>query len=352
MRGAELSRRFWLDVVQPSLAVELPHVGLAAGHIGPGSDVQGWDDEVSRDHDWGPRLTLLLDDDADTPAVDALLQALPVTFLGVPARFSTDARDGVDRPDPDGDHHGHHVTNVDSWLARRLGPARPPLDDLDWLAVPEQSLLELTAGEVWRDDSGELSAARRALAYYPESVWLARLAAGWWHLSIEASYVGRAGGRGDTIGWRILTARQVDRLAQIAFLLARRYRPYRKWLGTALAELPAPGPDVAPTLLAALEAPSPIAALDALGHAEKVLARHQAASLPGTGQLDHPPYRPDLWRHDLPAMAAAIAALVPGRLRKRLRWPIGGVDQWQDWPANDGEAFLAARNYLEATGEA
>jgi hypothetical protein len=51
-------------------------------------------------------------------------------------------------------------------------------------------------------------------------------------------------------------------------------------------------------------------------------------------------------------MATVIAALVLEHLRRRLRWPIGGVDQWQDWPANDGEAFAAARDYLRSVDEA
>lgn len=295
------------------------------GRIGPGSDVQGWDDERSRDHDWGVRLTFLTDDPG---AVEAVLARQP-------ARFRT-SPDGVDVPGDD--HHGHDVTSLDEWLSRRLGDIRPPLGALDWLAIPEQSLLELTGGEVFRDDTGALTRVRRQLAYLPDDVWLAKLAAGWWHLSIEASYVGRAAEVGDELGWRVLAARQVDRLVHLSYLLARRYRPYRKWAGSALP--------LDPPLLDVVRAPTVEAALDALGAAEQLLWERQRALLPGLPPAGPPPYRPELWRHDLPAMAAATAALVPEGLRSRLRWPIGGVDQWADWPGNSGDALLAARTYI------
>ena len=323
-------------------------MSLAAGRIGPGSDAQGWDDARSRDHHWGVRLTLVLDDWADRDAVEAVLARQPGEFLGVPTRFRLSPTDGVDIADPDGDRHGHEVTTLDRWLSQRLGAARPPLDDLDWLAVPEQSLLELTGGEVWRDDAGALTVARRALAAFPDGVWRARLAAGWWHLSIEASYVGRCAELGDELGWRILAARQADRLAQLTFLLARRYRPYRKWQGTVLATLPAPGPAVRPHLAAAVSAATVDQAVDALGAGALALWEHQRTLFDGLPDVGPPPYRPELWRHDLPAMAAATQDLVPQVLRERLRWPIGGVDQWLDWPANSGDTVDAARDYVRS----
>jgi hypothetical protein len=53
LRGAELARRFFTDVVEPLLSHALPGLGYAAARLGSGSDVLGLDDEMSRDHDWG-----------------------------------------------------------------------------------------------------------------------------------------------------------------------------------------------------------------------------------------------------------------------------------------------------------
>jgi hypothetical protein len=63
LRGAELARRFFDGVVEPLLSRAVPGLGYAAARLGSGSDVLGLDDEMSRDHDWGCRLTLLVDED-------------------------------------------------------------------------------------------------------------------------------------------------------------------------------------------------------------------------------------------------------------------------------------------------
>ena len=75
LSGGELSRQFHADAVAPLLARAMPGLGYAAGRLGSGSDVLGFDDAMSRDHDWGCRLTLLVDE-ADRPyrTVDQAVQ--------------------------------------------------------------------------------------------------------------------------------------------------------------------------------------------------------------------------------------------------------------------------------------
>src|ERR1700677_3486803 len=91
LRGAELARRFFTDVVQPLLSQRLPGLGYAAARLGSGSDVLGLDDQMSRDHDWGCRLTLLVDEDARhrVPRISRMLEEeLPERFGEFPVRFS------------------------------------------------------------------------------------------------------------------------------------------------------------------------------------------------------------------------------------------------------------------------
>jgi hypothetical protein len=90
LRGAELAHRFFTDSVEPLLSQALPGLGYAAARLGSGSDVLGLDDEMSRDHDWGCRLTLLVDgDDRDqVPRISRMLEeGLPERFGEFPVRF-------------------------------------------------------------------------------------------------------------------------------------------------------------------------------------------------------------------------------------------------------------------------
>jgi hypothetical protein len=48
--GIELARLYYTEAVAPILKAHFPGVLHSAGLIGPGSEVLGFDDEMSRDH--------------------------------------------------------------------------------------------------------------------------------------------------------------------------------------------------------------------------------------------------------------------------------------------------------------
>jgi hypothetical protein len=52
LRGIELGRAFFQELVEPILTEEFPELSYAAGIIGSGSEVLGFDDEMSSDHHW------------------------------------------------------------------------------------------------------------------------------------------------------------------------------------------------------------------------------------------------------------------------------------------------------------
>jgi hypothetical protein len=63
------------------LRAEYPALSYSAALIGWGSDVLGFDSERSTDHNWGPRLQLLLPDDAAPMGdeITAMLADRPAT---------------------------------------------------------------------------------------------------------------------------------------------------------------------------------------------------------------------------------------------------------------------------------
>lgn len=234
LTGIELARAYYDDVVRPLLDAWRPGLPHAAARLGSGSDVLGLDDTTSRDHDWGLRLTLLVDAD-DVAAVDAhLAGALPATYRGLPTRFATTWHPDV----------GHRVeVATPGELARsRLGvDATKALEASEWFALTGQSVLEVTAGAVFADGPGELTRLRERLRWYPDDVWLQVLAAEWERLGQELPFVGRTGARGDDLGSRVLAARLAGSLMRLGLLLERRWPPYPKWLGTAFSATPSGG---------------------------------------------------------------------------------------------------------------
>lgn len=132
--GRELARQFHADVVQPLLAASMPRLRYAAGRLGSGSDVLGLDDEISRDHDWGCRLTLLVDgpDQDAVPQITGLLEReLPESYRGFPVRFPVTWNPSLS--------HKVEVATVAGFAASRLGvdPAAG-MPVADWLVLTGQ----------------------------------------------------------------------------------------------------------------------------------------------------------------------------------------------------------------------
>lgn len=241
--GAELARLLHGHVAPVLAARGLPYT---AALVGPGSDVLGFDDVTSTDHDWGPRLQVLLtpEDHATHAAAlhEELRHRLPEEVGGWTTRAAAPASDGTRGPGSGGPgtpvEHRVDVLTLDTLLTRVLGDVRPPLSTADWLVVPQQRLLSLTAGVVLHDDLG-LERVRAELAAYPQDVWLYQQASAWSAIGEDAHLAPRAGMAGDDLGSRLVTARVCRTAVLLAFLQARRYAPYDKWLGTAFRRLPA-----------------------------------------------------------------------------------------------------------------
>src|SRR5690349_18697357 len=89
--GLALSEHFYQEAVRPILDAAFPGLPHSAALIGSGSEVLGFDTEMSTDHDWGPRVMLFLEQEAHArlcePLRAALSQRLPRLFRGYPTAF-------------------------------------------------------------------------------------------------------------------------------------------------------------------------------------------------------------------------------------------------------------------------
>jgi Domain of unknown function (DUF4037) len=333
--GRELNRRFYLQAVAPILRTRFRAIRYTAALLGPGSEVLGYDTELSRDHDWGPRAQIFLRPTDCTRLrgriLDALGRGLPFTFEGLATRFSEPSSEGGRVRVQDREETASPllwIGTIRAYLEEYLliDPFRN-LRDLDWLLIPSHKLLSLAVGPIYHDDLG-LAQMRSRFRYYPRDVWLHLLSVQWLRISEEEAFVGRTSTVGDELGSRLIAARQVREMMRLAFLLERRYFPYDKWFGTAFRELPL-AERLQSFLEAALDAPTPRVRESALSRAYEVLAKrqnalHLAPALPARVSRFHD--RPYQVIHAV-EYAAAIRTKIRNRQVRELA-RMGSIDQF------------------------
>jgi hypothetical protein len=327
--GRELSRQFYQLVVRPILDQsyrDLPH---AAGHLGSGSDVLGFDTAMSRDHDWGPACALVLreQDEALAEPIRALMASrLPHTFLG----YAVDIREAAEGPI----QHRVLPITLSAFVRQQLGwPALWPGDPADWLSTPSQLLRALAEAAVHHDGVGELTALRERVAWYPHDIWLYLMICGWQRIGQEDHLMSRAGFVGDELGSGLIGSRLVRDLMALCFLIERRYAPYPKWFGSAFGQL-ACSPALAPILWRAQTAQTWRERETALCEAGVIVVRmHNALGL--TEPVDELPQQ----FFDRPFQVIGSGRLIDGLLAQISdpgvrsladRTLIGGIDQWSD----------------------
>jgi hypothetical protein len=86
---------------------------------------------------------------------------------------------------------------------------------VDWLLMPQQTLLEATRGQVHADLDGGLGQVRVLLAWFPPQVHRRLLACRWERIGQEEAFVGRAAPVGDNLGSRLITARLTRELMRL-----------------------------------------------------------------------------------------------------------------------------------------
>ncbi len=266
--GLILSERYCLDIAAPLLKRYGPNLIYSASLIGYGSDVLGFDNPTSMDHNWGPRMQIFVQGgDAQRIAdIDRFLREnLPGEFMGFSTHFSEKGADGTQRMQPWAGGPVNHLIEIydlDVYLNEIFHKDLMCLKSLDWLSVPEQRLLELTAGRVFHDGLAKLNPLREQLRYYPREVQLVKLAAYWNWIDNEEAFVGRMTEMDDLIGAKLIATRIVKTLMKICFMIRGQYAPYSKWFSHAFAGLELP--EASRLALTVLTATTPVEVESAL----------------------------------------------------------------------------------------
>lgn len=234
MKGLEICERYFETYGIPMIEEKFGEYSqrIAAGLVGDGSDCFGFDDELSRDHDWGPSFCLWLskrDYEAIGKALQLEYDRLPKSFEGFGPRKVSDWGGGR-----------VGVFETGGFYQNYIGCDRVPESLEEWLFIPENALSACTNGKVFYDPLGEFTQFRNKLKeFYPEDVRLKKIASRCMTIAQFGQYnFMRCVKREEYVAALYAETKFCADVISLTFLLNKRYTPFFKWMHKAVKELP------------------------------------------------------------------------------------------------------------------
>ncbi len=233
MKGLEISREYYKQYGLPMLEAEFSEVidRVAAGLVGEGSECLGFDDEISRDHDFDMGFCLFVTEEDYAKFGFKLSRAysrLPKEFMGLERNMLSPVG---------GNRRG--VITVEDFYTRHLGAASAPDTVERWLYTPSSSLLAASSGELFSDPLGIFSEIRkRLLLGYPEDIRRKKLAGHTVFMAQAGQYnYSRCLKRGENGAAQLAVFEFVRHAISAIYLLNNSYEPFYKWAYRGMREL-------------------------------------------------------------------------------------------------------------------
>ena len=233
MNGIERAKDLFTSAGVPMLEKLFPEYldKIACGIAGRGSECFGFDDEISRDHDFEDGFCLWITPETDAEIGFKLHRAYRELAGSFPRRESARSLYGS---------ANKGVMIIDDFYRRRLGFPGAPECWQQWLYTPEYAFAEAVNGEVFRDEYGKFTEIRqKILSGIPEDVWKKKVAARAVLMAQSGQYnFARCLRHGERGAAMLALGDFVRHSASMVFLLNRRFAPYWKWALRAMKKLP------------------------------------------------------------------------------------------------------------------
>ena len=245
--GMELARNFWEQAGKPMLQSRYPDYAerIAVGLVGYGSECFGFDDALSRDHDFAPRFCLWLTDE-DYAAIGTALQEdyERIAHAWRSEHSSADLPDSPTTPRAQGTMRRDGVFRIGDFFETLTGYREAPPQDAphEWLALDESTLATATNGRIFADALGIFSKTRQGFTFMPEDVRLSLISRRLGMLSQAGQYnLPRMLQRGDGAAAMTSIHEFTQAAISLVFLVNNPvsvgYAPYYKWRFAALRRL-------------------------------------------------------------------------------------------------------------------
>ena len=239
--GMALCKAYYEAYGKPMLEEKFPAYldRIAVGLVGEGSDCFGYDDEISRDHDWGPEFCMWITEEVAREIGGKLQEAyeqLPDTFMGYQRAASTQGKGR------------RGVQTINGFYGRLLGEgdwekaseqSEPDLSQGFWQQAADASLAAAVNGRVFQDSQGIFTAVRRELQKgYPEQIQYLKLAESVAAFSQAGQYnYGRMLKRQDHVTAQMMLGDCLKAAAKLVYYMENQYPPHDKWLVKGLEYL-------------------------------------------------------------------------------------------------------------------
>lgn len=279
MTGLALCRAYYEEYGRVMIHEKFPEYEdkIAVGLCGEGSDCFGYDDKVSRDHDWGPGFAMWMNIEVYDEIGKELQKAyeeLPKEFMGF-CRAATkragrrvgvctiasffqrllvsedctsmiDIVSGAYRLEEEsgkvvevrGDHP-YFPGSVEEKVKLLKACAKEGQLIVYWDDIADEALAAAVNGEVFRDDEGTFSAIQEFLRTgIPEDVYYLKLTNACARFAQAAQYnFSRMAARNDMVAAELSLAEGMKQAMKILYYLAGKHPMHDKWLHRGIAEI-------------------------------------------------------------------------------------------------------------------
>ena len=231
MQGLNLFECFYNEYGKAMFAENFPGLKYAAGAVGQGSEFMGFDDDLSKDHDFMAGFCIWLTKEDEQEYGFKLSRAysnLPKEFCGVCLEQQSNYA-----------QKKFGVFEIGDFYSRIIGISEPQTLE-EWFYIPEYALSNAVDGKVFFDNKGEFLRIRNKLKNdMPKDVKLKKLSAHLAYMAQSGQYnFSRCISHGEEAAAQLALFEFVNHAVSVIFAFNNEYAPFYKWKFRAMKSLP------------------------------------------------------------------------------------------------------------------
>ncbi|WP_068267911.1 DUF4037 domain-containing protein [Caviibacter abscessus] len=221
MTGLELSKKYFEEVLYKKIKENFD-IPISAGLIGYGSECYGFDDLISRDHDFYPMPCIWIKEQdyvSNKEKIEKFMETLDDTYMGF--KIINKSEWGENR---------RGFLNINDYIYSFLGSLTGPENDMNFRRIPQYLLSSFTNGEIFVDELGIITEIRNKVKYYPEDIRLNMMATRCMQIHREGLYnYTRCIRRNEYVASTQALGLFITSVIEMYCLINKIYCPYYKW---------------------------------------------------------------------------------------------------------------------------